>query len=242
MAGPSARSRLSSSDRCNTPAQGCDGFQDPGGPETAGCQETACGTGCILPAHAAGLQQQGNLPDRRGRLANRQALRNGYTSSNRKGVARPDPPTVPPYLCVDERSHLGRVGSRLGRGKGRGRPQDLVRPLEPQDPHTVGLWTWLITAAHAQPHLARPLAEDLRRPWERRPAEPHRLTTPASAGVRHLPRHEPGKIVKRAETLTEQARLEKQADRAGTLPGRRSPGPHRASGGAAGRRCGGSMR
>jgi hypothetical protein len=36
-------------------------------------------------------------------------------------------------------------------------------------------WTWLITAAHTQLHLARPLAADLRRPWER-PAAPARLT------------------------------------------------------------------
>ena len=36
-------------------------------------------------------------------------------------------------------------------------------------------WTWLIIAAHTQIRLARPLAEDLRRPWEK-PAPPGRLT------------------------------------------------------------------
>lgn len=36
-------------------------------------------------------------------------------------------------------------------------------------------WTWLIIAAHTQLRLARPLAEDLRKPWER-PAPPGRLT------------------------------------------------------------------
>ncbi len=36
-------------------------------------------------------------------------------------------------------------------------------------------WTWLVIAAYAQLRLARPLATDLRRPWER-PTEPHRLT------------------------------------------------------------------
>jgi hypothetical protein len=36
-------------------------------------------------------------------------------------------------------------------------------------------WTWLIIAAHTRLHLARPLAADLRRPWER-PAAPARLT------------------------------------------------------------------
>lgn len=33
-----------------------------------------------------------------------------------------------------------------------------------RDPHTADLWTWLIIAAHTQLRLARPLAEDLRRP------------------------------------------------------------------------------
>jgi hypothetical protein len=36
-------------------------------------------------------------------------------------------------------------------------------------------WTWLVIAAHTQLRLARPLAADLRRPWER-PAGPDRLT------------------------------------------------------------------
>jgi hypothetical protein len=36
-------------------------------------------------------------------------------------------------------------------------------------------WTWLIIAAHTQLRLARPLATDLRRPWEK-PAPPHKLT------------------------------------------------------------------
>jgi hypothetical protein len=109
-----------------------------------------------------------------------------------------------------------------------------------RDPATADLWTWLIIAAHTQLRLARPLAEDLRRPWER-PAAPRRLT-PARVrrGFRHLraktarpagapkpsrpgpgrppgsknrrpaPRHEPGKTVKRAGTLTEHVRLKQQ--------------------------------
>lgn len=36
-------------------------------------------------------------------------------------------------------------------------------------------WAWLIIAVYAQLRLARPLAADLRRPWER-PCEPHKLT------------------------------------------------------------------
>ena len=44
-----------------------------------------------------------------------------------------------------------------------------------RDPAAADRWTWLIIAAHAQLRLARPLATDLRRPWER-PAPPGRLT------------------------------------------------------------------
>lgn len=53
-------------------------------------------------------------------------------------------------------------------------------------PDTADLWTWLVIAAHTQLRLARPLATDLRRPWER-PAAPDRLT-PARVrrGFRHL--------------------------------------------------------
>ncbi|WP_307837053.1 NF041680 family putative transposase [Plantactinospora mayteni] len=42
-------------------------------------------------------------------------------------------------------------------------------------PQTADRWTWLIIAAHTQLRLARPLAADLRRPWER-PTTPGRLT------------------------------------------------------------------
>ncbi len=53
-------------------------------------------------------------------------------------------------------------------------------------PDTADLWTWLIIVAHTQLRLARPLAEDLRRPWEK-PAPPNRLT-PARVrrGFRHI--------------------------------------------------------
>ena len=50
-----------------------------------------------------------------------------------------------------------------------------------RDPRAADRWTWLIIACHAQLRLARPLAADLRRPWER-PAPPGRLTPPGSAG------------------------------------------------------------
>ena len=35
-----------------------------------------------------------------------------------------------------------------------------------RDPGAADTWTWLILAAYAQLRLARPLAADLRRPWE----------------------------------------------------------------------------
>lgn len=58
-----------------------------------------------------------------------------------------------------------------------------------RDSRAADRWTWIVPAAHAQLRLARPLARDLRRPWER-PAEPNRLTParvhpPAPAPAAH---------------------------------------------------------
>lgn len=55
-----------------------------------------------------------------------------------------------------------------------------------RDPFAADRWTWLIIAAHTQLRLARNLATDLRRPWER-PAAAGRLS-PARVrrGFRHL--------------------------------------------------------
>jgi hypothetical protein len=44
-----------------------------------------------------------------------------------------------------------------------------------RDPAAADRWTWLIIACHTQLRLARPLAADLRLPWER-PCPPGRLT------------------------------------------------------------------
>ncbi|MFI6803335.1 NF041680 family putative transposase [Streptosporangium canum] len=44
-----------------------------------------------------------------------------------------------------------------------------------RDPEAADRWTWLILAVHTQLRLARSLATDLRRPWEK-PAPPERLT------------------------------------------------------------------
>jgi hypothetical protein len=101
-----------------------------------------------------------------------------------------------------------------------------------RDPHAADRWTWIIITAHAQLRLARPLAADLRRPWER-PAPPGRLTParvrrgfrnirakaaqpagapkpgkpgpgrpPGSKNRRPAPRHDVGKTTTRELTLT----------------------------------------
>ncbi len=101
-----------------------------------------------------------------------------------------------------------------------------------RNPEAADRWTWLIITAHAQLRLARPLATDLRLPWER-PTPPGRLTParvrrgfrniratipcpagapkpgkpgpgrpPGSKNRRPAPRHDVGKTTKRARTLT----------------------------------------
>jgi hypothetical protein len=100
-----------------------------------------------------------------------------------------------------------------------------------RDPAAADRWTWLIIACHAQLRLARPLAADLRLPWER-PARPGRLTParvrrgfrniraktaqpagvpkpgrpgpgrpPGSKNRRPAPRHDVGKTTRRELTL-----------------------------------------
>jgi hypothetical protein len=99
-------------------------------------------------------------------------------------------------------------------------------------PAAADRWTWLIITAHTQLHLARPLAADLRHPWEQ-PAAPGRLTParvrrgfrniratsalptgapkpgrpgpgrpPGSRNRRPAPRHDVGKTVKRDLSIT----------------------------------------
>lgn len=48
-------------------------------------------------------------------------------------------------------------------------------------PQAADRWTWLVVAAHTQLRLVRPLAADLRRPWER-PADPGRSPPPGFDG------------------------------------------------------------
>jgi DDE superfamily endonuclease len=100
-----------------------------------------------------------------------------------------------------------------------------------RDPAAADRWTWLIITCHAQLRLARSLAADLRRPWER-PAPPGRLTParvrrgfrniranaaqpagapkpgkpgpgrpPGSKNRRPAPRHDVGKTTRRELTL-----------------------------------------
>jgi DDE superfamily endonuclease len=99
-------------------------------------------------------------------------------------------------------------------------------------PQAADRWTWLVIATHTQLRLARPLAADLRRPWEK-PAPPGRLTParvrrgfrnlramtalparapkpgkpgpgrpPGSRNRRPAPHYDVGKTVKRDLTMT----------------------------------------
>ncbi|WP_264763085.1 NF041680 family putative transposase [Frankia gtarii] len=99
-------------------------------------------------------------------------------------------------------------------------------------PQAADLWTWLIIAAHTQLRLARHLAADLRRPWEK-PAAAGRLTParvrrgfrnlraimplpasapkptkagpgrpPGSTNHRPAPHYDVGKTIKRDKTMT----------------------------------------
>ncbi|WP_433345101.1 NF041680 family putative transposase [Microtetraspora malaysiensis] len=101
-----------------------------------------------------------------------------------------------------------------------------------RDPAAADRWTWLVIAAYTQLRLARPLAVDLRRPWEK-PAAPGRLTParvrrgfrnirantalpasapkpgkpgpgrpPGSKNRRPAPHHDVGKTIKRDLTMT----------------------------------------
>lgn len=102
-----------------------------------------------------------------------------------------------------------------------------------RDPAAADRWTWLVIAAHTQLRLARPLAVDLRRPWEQplpldkltparvrrgfrniranltdlaRAPKPSRPGPGRPAGSRNkikAPVHDVGKTEKRARTLEE---------------------------------------
>src|SRR5262249_2391053 len=50
------------------------------------------------------------------------------------------------------------------------------------DPQSADRWTWLLLIVHTQLRLARPLATDLRRPWEK--PVPARATHPRTSPTR----------------------------------------------------------
>jgi hypothetical protein len=55
-----------------------------------------------------------------------------------------------------------------------------------RNPEAADRWTWIVIAACTQLRLARPLSQDLRRPWEK-PVVPNKLTpTRVRRGFRHL--------------------------------------------------------
>jgi hypothetical protein len=105
-----------------------------------------------------------------------------------------------------------------------------------RDPHAADRWTWIVIAVYTQLRLARHLAQDLRRPWERpapagrltparvrrgfrnlraktaRPAGAPKPTTPGpgrppgSRNRRPATRHDVGKTTKRALSIEENQR------------------------------------
>jgi hypothetical protein len=110
-----------------------------------------------------------------------------------------------------------------------------------RSPEAADRWTWLVIAAHTQLRLARPLAVDLRRPWEKK-AEPNNLTParvrrgfrnlhaktpsparapkpatpgpgrpPGSKNRRLAPRHDVGRVLATGEAHTRPAHHKKGA-------------------------------
>jgi hypothetical protein len=55
-----------------------------------------------------------------------------------------------------------------------------------RSPLAADRWTWLIIAAHTQLRLARPMAVDLRRPWEKPASSPRLTPARVRRGFRHL--------------------------------------------------------
>ncbi|MFE9934500.1 hypothetical protein [Streptomyces sp. NPDC005533] len=55
--------------------------------------------------------------------------------------------------------------------------QQTLGPTRPRlrHPEQADRWVWPVLSAYTRLRLARPLADDLRRPWEK-PMPPHRLT------------------------------------------------------------------
>ena len=92
---------------------------------------------------------------------------------NRCGCGPPPPAPPPPTSTAAGRPSCAASTSNTPSGCS-SRPSAGPAP-KIRDPDAADRWTWLIIAAHTQLRLARALAADLRRPWER-PAAPGRLT------------------------------------------------------------------
>jgi hypothetical protein len=76
-------------------------------------------------------------------------------------------------ICAGRRSCADSTWNTLSDGQADAR----LDPSAPPHPAAADRWIWLVIAAHTQLRLPRPLAEGLRRPWEK-PADPN----PARAG------------------------------------------------------------
>lgn len=105
------------------------------------------------------------------------------------GLPRPAPP---PTTWTDSGRHFSAVSIWSTPSASRSRPSaGPHRNSTPKlrTPEAADRWTWILIAAHTQLRLARPLAEDLRRPWKK-PALPNRLT-PARVrrGLRNIRAH-----------------------------------------------------
>jgi hypothetical protein len=95
------------------------------------------------------------------------------------------PPGTPCDLDLIWRAYLRRFDAEHGFRFDKGTLGWTCARL--RTPQQADLWTWLIIAAYTQLHLARRLAPDLRRPWER-PPPPGRDLSPARVrrGFRHI--------------------------------------------------------
>lgn len=64
------------------------------------------------------------------------------------------------------------LATAVSRSRGAVQPRVCFRSLKVA---AADRWIWIVIAAHTQLRLARPLASDLRRPWEK-PLDPEHLT------------------------------------------------------------------
>jgi hypothetical protein len=136
--------------------------------------------------NAGWADHRGPLPVIEGTLIRLAAVRRaaGYQALEPMWLWACGPPASPAEVAVLWQCYLRRfdlehtfrfLKSRLG----------WNRPLL-RDPAAADRWTWVIIACYAQLYLARPLAADIRLPWQR-PQPPGRMTPGrVRAGFRHI--------------------------------------------------------